>query len=130
MELFALLNPVNHALTPEGVQRYRAEPYVVAAEVYAAPQHLGRGGWTWCTGSAAWMYRVAVEGLLGLRLSDNRLLIDPRIPETWRHFEIRYRRAATSYVISVDNPEGVSGDVRRITLERRRSVRRRDPIDR
>ena len=117
MELFGLVNPINHALTPDGVQRYRAEPYVVAADVYAAPQHLGRGGWTWYTGSAGWMYRVAVETLLGVRLNGSQLLIDPRIPETWRQFEVRYRRAATTYVISVDNPEAVSSGVRRVTLD-------------
>ena len=67
MELFHMINPINHTRTAEGVERYRAEPYVVAADVYAHPMHVGRGGWTWYTGSAGWMYQAAIDGLLGLQ---------------------------------------------------------------
>jgi cellobiose phosphorylase len=117
MELFALLNPVNHTQRPEDVERYCAEPYVVAADVYAAPQHLGRGGWTWYTGSAGWMYRVAVQALLGLRVEGNRLLLEPRVPDAWPGFKIRYRRGTTTYSITVDNPDAAGGGVRRVTLD-------------
>ena len=73
LELFDLLNPVHHAATPDGVERYKVEPYVVAADVYGAPPHTGRGGWTWYTGSASWLYRVALEAILGFRLRGDRL---------------------------------------------------------
>jgi cyclic beta-1,2-glucan synthetase len=117
MEWFALLNPVNHSRTAEEVHRYRSEPYVVAADVYAAPQHLGRGGWSWYTGSASWMYRIALEGLLGVRLDGDQLVLDPVIPHSWPGFEVRYRRGTTTYTITVENPDGVSRGVRSVTLD-------------
>lgn len=86
--LLSLLNPINHALTPEQVERYRVEPYVVAADIYSEAPHVGRGGWTWYTGSAAWMYRAGLEGLLGIRRQGAWLLIDPCIPVTWSGFEV------------------------------------------
>ncbi len=76
-ELFALLNPINHARTPEEIERYKVEPYVVAADVYSVPPHVGRGGWTWYTGSAAWMYRAGMEGILGIRREGAFLVVDP-----------------------------------------------------
>ncbi len=85
-ELFALLNPINHARTPEEVQRYKVEPYVVAADVYSVAPHAGRGGWTWYTGSAAWMYRAGLEGILGLRREGGVLVIDPCLPPVWPGF--------------------------------------------
>ena len=87
-ELFAILNPINHASTRAGVHRYKVEPYVAAADVYAEPPHVGRGGWTWYTGSAGWMYRAGIEWILGFRLRGTRLHIDPCIPRAWRGFEI------------------------------------------
>jgi cyclic beta-1,2-glucan synthetase len=117
VKLFGLLNPVNHARTPGEVERYRVEPYVVAADVYGAPQHLGRGGWTWYTGSAGWMYRVALEAILGLCLLGDRFRVDPTIPNDWPRFELSYRRGGTTYTIAVDNPEGVSRGVRRVELD-------------
>ncbi len=78
--LFALLNPINHALTPESAARYKVEPYVVAADVYSIAPHEGRGGWTWYTGSAGWMYRAGIEGILGLTRSGDALLLDPCLP--------------------------------------------------
>src|SRR4029078_4977777 len=83
MELFHMLNPINHMRTPEDVERYKVEPYVVAADVYAHPMHVGRGGWTWYTGSAGWMYQAAIEGLLGLRRSGCALAVNPCIPAMW-----------------------------------------------
>ena len=85
-ELFALLNPINHARTPAEVQRYKVEPYVVAADVYSVSPHAGRGGWTWYTGSSAWMYRAGVEGILGLRREGGSLVIEPRLPPAWPGF--------------------------------------------
>ncbi|HXU47041.1 MAG TPA: glucoamylase family protein, partial [Thermoanaerobaculia bacterium] len=105
-ELFALLNPVQHSSTRAGVYRYKVEPYVVAADVYAEPPHIGRGGWTWYTGSAAWMYRAAVEWILGFRLRGATLHLDPCIPRAWSGFEIEFRYGAARYQIKVENPDG------------------------
>jgi cyclic beta-1,2-glucan synthetase len=82
-QLFAMLNPINHALTPEAADRYKVEPYVIAADVYSTAPHDGRGGWTWYTGSAGWMYRAGVEGLLGLSRSGANLLLNPCFPKLW-----------------------------------------------
>ena len=100
-ELFTMINPANHTRTPEQTAVYKAEPYVMAADVYAAPQHAGRGGWTWYTGSAAWMYLLIVESLLGLRLEKDRLHCTPCIPADWDGFTVHYRFQETVYHIEV-----------------------------
>ena len=100
-ELCSLLNPINHAGTPEAVNVYKVEPYVVAADVYALPPHTGRGGWTWYTGSAGWMYRMIVETLLGLRLEIDKLRVNPRLPRAWETFKIHYRYRETFYHLTV-----------------------------
>jgi cyclic beta-1,2-glucan synthetase len=107
-ELFALLNPLHHAATRAGVQRYKVEPYVMAGDVYAEPTHMGRGGWTWYTGSAGWMYRAGVEGILGFRLRGAVLSIDPVIPRAWPAYEIVFRYHAAEYAITVENPRGAN----------------------
>ncbi len=106
-EILSMLNPVNHAIDPPGVHRYRVEPYVVCADIYAMPPHVGRGGWTWYTGSAAWMYRVGLERLLGFRLNGGNLTLDPCIPRNWPGFEISFRYRSSRYAIVVENPLGV-----------------------
>ncbi|MBA2665879.1 MAG: glycosyl transferase [Trueperaceae bacterium] len=117
-ELLAMINPVTHSKTPEDVERYKVEPYVVAADVYTAPGHVGRGGWTWYTGSAAWMQRAGVEYLLGLRLRGTSLLLDPCIPRAWPGFELRYRHMGrTIYLITVENPEAVSRGIGSASLD-------------
>ena len=105
-ELLAMINPARKASTTAGVSRYRVEPYVVAADVYSVEPHAGRGGWTWYTGSAAWMYRVAVETLLGIRVEDGTALrVEPCIPAAWDRFEATLRRdGGTTYVVTVENP--------------------------
>ncbi len=100
-ELFALINPVNHARSPEKVGVYKVEPYVVAADVYAVSPHTGRGGWTWYTGSAGWMYRLIVESLLGLRLEGALLRFVPCLPLEWTTFKVHYRYRDTVYHITV-----------------------------
>ena len=115
--LFSLLNPINHALSAEHVQRYKVEPYVVAADIYAIPPHVGRGGWTWYTGSAGWMQRAGVESILGIRVRAGVLHLDPCIPRAWSHFEIVLRHHSTRYTILVDNPRQVSRGVTSITLD-------------
>jgi cellobiose phosphorylase len=100
-ELLAMINPVNHAGSPEGIATYKVEPYVVAADVYALSPHEGRGGWTWYTGSAGWMYRLIVESLLGLRLEVDKLRFAPCLPADWKAFKVYYRYRETVYEIDV-----------------------------
>jgi cellobiose phosphorylase len=100
-ELFALLNPIHHAATPAQVSTYKVEPYVVAADVYAVAPHVGRGGWTWYTGSAGWMYRLLIETLLGVNLEGEHLRLTPRLPKSWPAFKIHYRYRQTVYHISI-----------------------------
>jgi cyclic beta-1,2-glucan synthetase len=119
-ELFALLNPINHASTRAGLHKYKVEPYVAAGDVYAVWPHTGRGGWTWYTGSAGWMYRAAVESILGFQLDGDRLRIEPCIPRGWRDYEITYRRGATQYHIKVENPLGLSRGVAEVELDGKR----------
>jgi cyclic beta-1,2-glucan synthetase len=116
-ELFDLLNPVKHATNPGAVNRYKVEPYVVAADIYALPPHVGRGGWTWYTGSAAWLFRVGLEAILGFHLRGNVLRIDPKIPAVWPGFEIAYRYHSSRYRVVVENPDGVQGGVAWATLD-------------
>jgi cyclic beta-1,2-glucan synthetase len=117
LELFQMLNPVTHTLTPEAVSVYKVEPYVVAADVYTAEGHLGRGGWTWYTGSASWLYRVGLEGILGFKKRGEVLTIDPCIPSGWKGFAIDYRYGATTYSIKVENPDGVQRGVRSVSVD-------------
>jgi len=117
MELFAMLNPINHASTRTGVHRYKVEPYVVAADVYGEPPHTGRGGWTWYTGAAGWLYRAGVEYLLGFRVRGDSLIIDPCIPSSWPGFTLQYTRGATRYEISVDNASRAGCSVTAIELD-------------
>jgi cyclic beta-1,2-glucan synthetase len=116
-ELFSILNPINRASTRAGVYRYKVEPYVAAADIYAEPPHVGRGGWTWYTGSAGWMYRAGLEWLLGFRLRGVTLYLDPCIPRAWRRFEITFRYHASRYEITVENPSGVSRGVATVEVD-------------
>jgi cellobiose phosphorylase len=100
-ELFTMINPVNHASSPEAAATYKVEPYVVAADVYAVSPHIGRGGWTWYTGSASWMYRLILESLLGLRLETDKLYFAPCLPGEWEAFRVHYRYRETLYHISI-----------------------------
>jgi cyclic beta-1,2-glucan synthetase len=118
-ELWNLINPVRHGDTPEAIATYKVEPYVVAADVYTNPEHAGRGGWTWYTGSAGWLYRLIVESLLGLRLEVDRLRIEPLIPPSWPAFDIHYRYRSAIYHLHVRNIGGSSGsaDVTRVSCD-------------
>ena len=100
-ELFSLLNPIRHAMDLTEVNRYKVEPYVVVADIYAVGPHTGRGGWTWYTGSAGWMYRLIVETLLGLRLEADQLWVSPRLPRAWESLKLHYRYRDTFYHITV-----------------------------
>jgi cyclic beta-1,2-glucan synthetase len=115
--LFWMLNPLNHARTRTDMHRYKVEPYVVAADVYAAPGHVGRGGWTWYTGSAGWMQRAGVESILGLRVESGVLHMDPCIPRSWPSFEMTLRWGAARYEITVENPQSVQRGVAEAELD-------------
>jgi len=110
-ELFDLINPINHARSSEETEVYKVEPYVVAADVYAVAPHTGRGGWTWYTGSAAWMYRLLVESLLGLKLETDTLRFTPCLPSGWKGFTMRYRYRETTYHIQVVQTQTESGEL-------------------
>jgi cyclic beta-1,2-glucan synthetase len=100
-ELFSMINPVNHSSSPEAASVYKVEPYVAAADVYALSPHVGRGGWTWYTGSAGWMYRLITESILGLRLETDKLSIQPCLPTEWNNLTVHYRYRETVYHIAI-----------------------------
>jgi cyclic beta-1,2-glucan synthetase len=116
-DLFSLLNPVNHALTPSAVERYKVEPYVVAADIYSVAPHVGRGGWTWYTGAAGWMYQAGVEGILGIHREGASLVIAPCLPPHWPGYEA---------TVQVD---GTCCDIRVVGCSRRGDGDRRASLD-
>ena len=117
MHLYRMINPVTHALTPEDVNRYKVEPYVVAADVYTTEGHVGRGGWTWYTGSASWLYRVGLEAILGFTKRAETLEMNPCIPSEWKEFSVEYRHGSSLYRIAVRNPSGAQTGIESVTLD-------------
>jgi cyclic beta-1,2-glucan synthetase len=117
VELFHMINPANHTRTAADVERYRAEPYVLAGDVYAHPAHAGRGGWTWYTGSAGWMYRAGLESILGLRRRGSTFEMDPCIPSSWSEYEVAWRLGRTRYEIAVSNPDHRCRGIAEATLD-------------
>ena len=111
------LSPIHHANRRANVHRYKVEPYAVAADVYSEPPHVGRGGWSWYTGAAGWLYRAGLESIFGFQKRGSALCIDPCIPRGWKGFEMTYRHGDTLYRISVENPKGVCRGVSRISLD-------------
>ena len=106
-----MMNPIQRTNSRAAVQRYKVEPYVLAGDIYAEPPHVGRGGWTWYTGSAGWLYRAGVEWILGFRLRGMTLAIDPCIPRNWPGYSIEFRYHSATYKIKVENPSGVARGV-------------------
>ncbi len=115
--LFQMLNPLTHSATAAAMERYKVEPYVVAADVYTAPTQLGRGGWTWYTGSASWMYRIGLEQLLGFTKVGNTLRIHPCVPTTWPEYELSYRFGTSQYEVLVREPAAVQRRGARVTVD-------------
>jgi cyclic beta-1,2-glucan synthetase len=124
-ELLRMLNPINRASTRAGVHAYKVEPYVVAADIYSVPPHVRRGGWTWYTGAAGWMYRAGIEWMLGVRKLGDTLSIDPCIPREWPGFRLSFRDGVTLYRIEVSNPRSVMRGVAQIELDGKRL----EPVD-
>ena len=116
-QLFSFLNPISHTSSRADVQRYKVEPYVVAADIYSVAPHAGRGGWTWYTGSASWMYRAGLEWILGFRVRAGTLLLTPNIPADWPSFEIFFRHASARYEIHIENPQRVGHGLARVELD-------------
>jgi len=116
-ELFSLMNPIRRTSTRADVQRYKVEPYAVAADVYSVAPHVGRGGWTWYTGSAGCLYRAGIEAILGLRRQGPFLLLSPCIPKEWPRFEIVFKYHSAHYEIAVENPHGVSRGIASAELD-------------
>ena len=123
-ELLAMINPVNHAKSAAGMAVYKVEPYVVTADVYAVSPHAGRGGWSWYTGSAGWMYRLMLESLLGLRLEVDKLSFAPCLPADWKAFKVHYRYRETVYHITVMQTPATNA-TQRVTVD---GVERPDPF--
>jgi cyclic beta-1,2-glucan synthetase len=117
VDLLEMINPVERTRSREEVERYKGEPYVIAADIYRLNGQVGRCGWTWYTGSSGWMYRVWLEEVLGFKLRADRLAIDPAIPSYWTHYALRYRYRNTQYEIAVENPENVSSGVVSLELD-------------
>lgn len=115
--LYNMINPINHTRTKLEINKYKAEPYVMAADVYAVHPHIGRGGWTWYTGSSAWMYRVGLESILGFHLKGDSFTIEPCIPKGWKEYGIEYNYKSTTYKIKVNNIKGVCSGVDYIELD-------------
>jgi cyclic beta-1,2-glucan synthetase len=119
-KVLRLLNPIEHTGNPEAAWRYGVEPYVIAADVYRLPERIGQGGWSWYTGSAAWMYRAWVEEVLGLKIRGDRMRLDPAIPGWWPGFRLSYRHGEAMYEIQVENPEGRQRGVSWVEMDGRR----------
>ncbi|MFI5197049.1 MAG: GH36-type glycosyl hydrolase domain-containing protein [Thermoanaerobaculia bacterium] len=117
LEIFHMLNPVNHTRTEGAVRRYQGEPYVVAGDVSANPAHLGEAGWTWYTGSAGWLYRAAIESLLGLRREGEVLRIAPCVPSSWPGYSVSLRIGRTLWEIRIENPNGRTGGLAELTVD-------------
>jgi len=127
-ELFKMINPIHHSDTLDKASQYRVEPYVIAADVYSTAPHQGRGGWTWYTGSASWMYRLGIERLLGIDRAADTLQISPCIPASWKGYQLNYRFGKTMYHIRIENPNGATCEVSQITINGRQSSELRIPL--
>lgn len=106
LELYRMINPIEHSRTREASKKYRVEPYVIAADIYGASNLAGRGGWTWYTGSSSWYYKAGIEYILGLKIENGYLKIEPCIPKEWKEYKIQYKWKESIYNIKVKNPEG------------------------
>jgi cellobiose phosphorylase len=117
LKIFNLINPINHTSTVDGVSRYKGEPYVLCGDVYSIRPHEGRAGWSWYTGSASWLYQAGLEHILGIRIYSRFIEIDPCIPASWTSFRVRLNRGRYTYVIEVENPDGVERGVRLMEVD-------------
>ena len=116
-ELYKMINPIEHSRTKEAANKYKVEPYVIAADVYGSSNLAGRGGWTWYTGSSSWFYIAGIEFILGINIKGNILSLNPCIPKAWKEFNVKYKFQDSIYNIKVINPNGKNVGVTKITLD-------------
>jgi cellobiose phosphorylase len=116
-ELFHMLNPINHTRTKIEYSIYKAEPYVIAADIYGEPPHAGRGGWSWYTGAAGWLYRVGIENIIGFVKKGDKLFLNPCVPKSWSKFEIEYHYGGSVYHITVKNPHKICSGRVKLTID-------------
>ena len=118
LELYRMINPIEHSRTKDACNKYKVEPYVISADIYGAGNLAGRGGWTWYTGSSSWYYNAGIEYILGLKIENGNLKIEPCIPKEWKEYTIRYKWKESIYNIKIKNPEQKNTGVERIILNR------------
>ena len=116
-EIFRMINPIEHSRTKEACNKYRVEPYVIAADIYGAGNLAGRGGWTWYTGSSSWYYKAGIEYLLGLKIEEGYLKIETCIPKDWKKYQIQYKWKESIYNIKILNPDGKNTGVIKVILD-------------
>ena len=112
-----MINPIEHSRTKDAVNKYKVEPYVIAADIYGQGNLIGRGGWTWYTGSSSWYYKAGIEYILGLKIENGYLTIDPCIPKEWKEYQIQYKWKDSIYHINVKNPSGKNRGVKKVILD-------------
>ncbi len=115
-KLYEMIDPINHSNTIEKVNIYKLEPYVIAADIYSNKDMLGRGGWSWYTGSSSWFYKIGIENILGFKIENGILTVNPCIKSDWKEYEIRYRYGKSSYLIKVYNPDGKNTGVKEVKV--------------
>lgn len=116
LEMYRMINPIEHARTKEAANKYKVEPYVIAADIYGMQNLAGRGGWTWYTGSSSWYYIAGIEYILGLKISGNKLKLQPCIPKTWKEYKIRYKYKRSIYNIKIINNDEKNYGVKQILI--------------
>lgn len=116
LELYRMINPIEHSRTKEASKKYKVEPYVIPADIYGTSNLAGRGGWTWYTGSSSWYYKAGIEFILGIKIKKGILRLEPCIPKDWKEFEVHYRWKNSIYHIMVKNPEGKNIGISKVLL--------------
>lgn len=116
LELYRMINPIEHSRTKEASKKYKVEPYVIPADIYGTSNLAGRGGWTWYTGSSSWYYKAGIEFILGIKIEKGILRVEPCIPKDWKEFEVHYRWKNSIYHIMVRNPEGKNTGINKVFL--------------
>jgi cellobiose phosphorylase len=116
LELFRIINPIEHSKTKEAVNKYKVEPYAISADIYGTGNLVGRGGWTWYTGSSGWFYKTGIEYILGIKINHNILEISPCIPSFWKEYKVCYKFGNSLYNIKVKNPNGKSTGINKVTI--------------
>ncbi|MBR3133785.1 MAG: hypothetical protein IKG42_07040 [Clostridia bacterium] len=116
VDLFEMISPIGHSKTPEKSDVYKIEPYVISADIYSNPDMLGRGGWSWYTGSSSWYYKAGIENILGLQVNNGKLRINPCIKSDWKEYEIKYKYKSSLYEIKIYNPNGNNTGVKEVKI--------------